>query len=70
VLQIRERVLGPEHPDTLGSLHNLARCLQAQGKVREALPLSRRAVESGTKVLGPEHPNVMRFQRLLDQLSQ
>ena len=32
VLKARQRVLGPEHPDTLASQNNLATVLQAQGK--------------------------------------
>ena len=31
-LEARERVLGPEHPDTLTSVNNLAGALQAQGR--------------------------------------
>ena len=35
-LEGSERVLGPTHPDTLVSLNNLAKLLQAQGKLDEA----------------------------------
>ena len=40
-LEGSERVLGPDHPDTLVSLNNLAVLLQAQGKLEEAEPLYR-----------------------------
>ena len=33
-LEIRRRVLGPEHPDTLGSMNNLAIVYYAAGQVR------------------------------------
>ena len=34
-LEIQERVLGPDHPDTALSLHNLAVLYRAQGKLTE-----------------------------------
>ena len=38
-LEIQRRVLGPEHPDTLGSMEALAQVLSAQGKIDEARKL-------------------------------
>ncbi|HME22259.1 MAG TPA: FxSxx-COOH system tetratricopeptide repeat protein [Acetobacteraceae bacterium] len=58
-LQSRERVLGPEHPDTLTSVNNLAGCMQALGDAAGALPLYRRALESCERVLGREHPDTL-----------
>jgi tetratricopeptide (TPR) repeat protein len=55
-LEIRERVLGAEHPQTLTSVNNLASCLRALGDAAAALPLYRRALESRERVLGAEHP--------------
>jgi tetratricopeptide (TPR) repeat protein len=37
VYEIRKRVLGPEHPDTLTTRKNMARVLSEQGKHEEAL---------------------------------
>jgi tetratricopeptide (TPR) repeat protein len=56
-LQIRELVLGAEHPDTAGSLTNLADLYKAQGKYEQAEPLYLRALEILDKVLSPEHPD-------------
>ena len=56
-LAIREKVLGPEHPDTAKSLNNLALLLQAQGELAAARPLHERALAIREKVLGPEHPD-------------
>ena len=56
-LAIRERVLGPEHPDTAADLSNLAALLQAQGDYGAARPLYERALTIAERVLGPEHPN-------------
>jgi tetratricopeptide (TPR) repeat protein len=56
-LAIREKVLGPEHPDTATSLNNLAVLVQAQGDLVGARPLLERALAIREKVLGPEHPD-------------
>ena len=54
-LAIREKALGPEHPDTAKSLNNLAVLLQAQGDLAGARPLFERALAIYEKALGPEH---------------
>ena len=59
-LAIREKVLGPEHPDTATSLNNLARLLQDQSDITGARPLYERALAICEKVLGPEHPDTAR----------
>ena len=56
-LAIREKALGPEHPDTATSLNNLAVLLQDQGDLAAARPLYERALAIGEKALGPEHPD-------------
>ena len=54
-----ERVLGPEHPDTLATVNNLASLYRSQGRYGEAEPLYRRALEASERVLGPEHPHTL-----------
>ena len=49
--------MGPKHPDTLGSVNNLAVLLKSQGKFTEAEPLHRRALEGYEATLGPKHPD-------------
>ena len=44
-LKIREKALGPEHPDTANSLNNLALLYQAMGAYDQALPLYQRALK-------------------------
>ena len=51
----REKVLGPEHPDTAMSLSNLAVLVQAQGDLVGARPLFERALAIRENALGPEH---------------
>jgi tetratricopeptide (TPR) repeat protein len=55
-LQISEKVLGEDHPDTATSYNNLALCLDDQGKHSEAWPLFRKALQIREKVLGLDHP--------------
>jgi tetratricopeptide (TPR) repeat protein len=54
-LAIREKVLGPDHPDTAVSLNNLGNLLQAMGKLAAARPYYERALAIREKALGPDH---------------
>jgi tetratricopeptide (TPR) repeat protein len=55
-LAIREKVFGPEHPETSTSLNNLAALLRDQGDYAAARPLFERALAISEKALGTEHP--------------
>lgn len=55
-LEIRRRVLGPEHPDTLMSINNLAVVYFDEGKYAQAEALFSQTLEIMRRVLGPEHP--------------
>jgi tetratricopeptide (TPR) repeat protein len=55
-LTIREKALGPEHPQTADGLNNLAVLLYDQGGFTAARPLLERALAIREKALGPEHP--------------
>ena len=57
-LEIREKQLGPDHPDVATSLNNLAVLYQAMGRYAEAEPLYRRSLEIREKQLGRDHPDV------------
>ncbi|MCX5698057.1 MAG: tetratricopeptide repeat protein [Candidatus Omnitrophica bacterium] len=52
-LAIREKILGPEHPDTATSLGNLALLLYKKGEYQAAEPLYRRALAIREKMLDP-----------------
>jgi tetratricopeptide (TPR) repeat protein len=56
-LAIREKALGPDHPDTATSLNNLALLLRAQGDFAAARPLYERTLAIVEKALGPDHPD-------------
>ncbi|MGO9577935.1 MAG: CHAT domain-containing protein [Desulfobaccales bacterium] len=54
-LQIDEKVLGPDDPQTAAALSNLATLYTQMGSYDQALPLARRAAEIWEKVLGPDN---------------
>ena len=61
-LQLWEAGLGPDHPDTLKAVSNLAQTYIAASKGKEprTLKLCRRAYESRKRVLGPAHEATIR----------
>jgi len=58
-LAARERVLGPDHPDTLTSRNNLANAYQAAGRTDEAITLHEQNLTARERVLGPDHPDTL-----------
>ncbi len=62
-LTIREKVWGPEHPDTATSLNNLAGLYRDQSKYEQAEPLCVRALAIKEQQLGPEHPNTQQVRQ-------
>jgi len=67
-LAIREKALGPEHPDLATGLNNLALLLKIKGDYAGAEPFYRRALAIREKALGPEHPSSKRIQANLVDL--
>ena len=59
-LEKRKRVLGPDHPDTLMTMNNLALNYYDQEKYTEAEELYRECLESYKRVLGPDHPDTLK----------
>ena len=59
VLEIERRVLGPDHPETLRSLENLAATLRQAGRYPESEKLERETLETLKRVLGAEHPQTL-----------
>uniref|UniRef100_UPI0008299DD2 tetratricopeptide repeat protein n=1 Tax=Nocardia lijiangensis TaxID=299618 RepID=UPI0008299DD2 len=61
----RERILGPDHPDTLASRHNLARAYRSAGQVSEAITLHEQNLADRERILGPDHPDTLASRRNL-----
>jgi hypothetical protein len=60
VVEARERVLGPEHPRTLTTRHELARWTGAAGDPAAARDLFAELLPVYERVSGPEHPDTLR----------
>jgi eukaryotic-like serine/threonine-protein kinase len=58
-LEVRRRVLGPEHPGTLYTLAGFASMYQRQGKYALAETYDAQALAGRRHALGPEHPDTM-----------
>jgi serine/threonine protein kinase len=61
--EIRRRVLGPDHPDTLA-----ARALQARLVSEQREPLAREVTAGRLRVLGPAHPDTIASMTFLSQV--
>ncbi|EWG46519.1 hypothetical protein FVEG_06980 [Fusarium verticillioides 7600] len=58
-LEMRQKVLGKEHPSTLISMTNLANMLRKIGKYKEAEEMHRKTLGLKEKVLRKEHPSIL-----------
>lgn len=58
-LAIQEKAVGPDDPETLLCVNNLARVLHLMGDLAAAEPRYRRALDGQEKTLGPEHPDTL-----------
>ncbi|KAH8834495.1 hypothetical protein DL96DRAFT_1704089 [Flagelloscypha sp. PMI_526] len=56
----RRQRLGACHPDTLGSMNNLAITYSRLGQHRNALELNEQVVKLRKRILGEEHPDTLR----------
>ena len=59
-LEVRGRLLGKEHPDTLTAMNDLAQALNAQGELAGARQLQEQVLEASARLLGKEHPDTLR----------
>ena len=59
VLEMRDRMLGRDHPDTLTSLSNLAATLYGAGDLDAAQHHQEQVLEARVQLLGPEHPDTL-----------
>ena len=58
-LEIRRRLLGDEHPQTLDAITNTGVLLRMQGNHKDAEPLYQEALETRRRVLGENHPDTI-----------
>jgi tetratricopeptide (TPR) repeat protein len=55
-LDIRRRVLGPEHPLTVTAINDLANSLSDQGRYGDAIQLNENALAIRVRLYGPDSP--------------
>jgi tetratricopeptide (TPR) repeat protein len=67
---LRERVLGAEHPATLNSVNNLAFLHSSMGDYEKAKPLYERAAEGFIKKLGKDHPQTKTVLANLERIRE
>ena len=51
----QERVLGPDHPNTLAARNNLANAYQVAGRTDEAISLHEQTLATRERIQGPDH---------------
>jgi hypothetical protein len=59
IVDARQRVLGPEHPNTLAARHDLAHWTGLAGDPATARDLLAKLLRALERILGPEHPNTL-----------
>jgi len=65
-VEVQRRVLGPEHPDTLRSMSDLALAMgKTGGRRTEVGQLARETLDLQRRVLGAEHPDTLQTMSLL-----
>jgi len=62
---IRERLHGPDHPETLASRYILAQTLLESGRVGDACELAGQVLADRERVLGPSHPDTLDSRHVL-----
>jgi RNA polymerase sigma factor (sigma-70 family) len=60
-----ERLLGPDHPETLNSRNSLAAAYLAAGRVADAIPLFEQTLAVRQRMLGPDDPESLTSQNNL-----
>jgi tetratricopeptide (TPR) repeat protein len=60
-----ERLLGPDHPDTLNVRNSLAAAYQAAGRAAEAILLFEHTLAARERLLGANHPDTLTSQNNL-----
>ena len=70
LLPDRQRVLGPDHPETLTTRHNIAYFTGQTGDVGTALSLCEALLPDRQRVFGPDHPYTRSIAAWIAHLQQ
>ena len=69
-LELKKKVLGLQHPDTLISMSNLAWKWKVLGRDMDAVELMRETVDLSVKTLGADHPDTVERKGWLNDWQQ
>jgi tetratricopeptide (TPR) repeat protein len=69
-LEIRQRLLGDTHLDTLNSRYGLGQCLVGLGRHEEALAMLDRVASTSLRVFGEKHPTYQHFSNGLAEVRE
>jgi tetratricopeptide (TPR) repeat protein/tRNA A-37 threonylcarbamoyl transferase component Bud32 len=69
-VEIRRRMLGSDHPDTLDSINNLGMLQRTQGRLDDAEKAWNEVVTTGRRTLGADHPDTLLWTGNLAHLLQ
>jgi len=69
-LEIREKVLGLQHPDTACSYYKIGFVYENMGNYHQALAYYNKALEIREKLFGKEHPNTKTVLRNIELLQK
>ena len=58
-LDAHQRILGPDHPDTLAAIANMAITLSELGELQEAKALELQVLDARQRILGPDHSDTL-----------
>ena len=67
-LELKERILGPDHREVANTLNNLAVLLKRQGRLEAAEPLYLKAIGILEKNVAPDHPHLVIARENLEAL--
>lgn len=59
VYDLYVKEIGPDHPQTLNALTNVADILIEEGKYTDAEAVLKQVIDADRRILGPEHPNTL-----------
>jgi tetratricopeptide (TPR) repeat protein len=62
IISTAQRILGPDHPDTLSAEANLATSYWQAGRTGEAISIEEKVAAAAVRILGPEHPDTLTVQ--------
>ena len=65
-LELRQRIFGSDHPETLSAMKNLANSYSQLGRHHEAVELGKNVIDERKRILGSEHPRTFEARKAFE----